>query len=120
MSAMPTEVHIAHATWGVLCNAKATAASRKESKEKWLAGFCDSNKLAITIAHDLPVQVQQDTLLHEVMHAVYFTVGNPLHTKFKAHGDAVEELGVASLAPLLLGVIRDNPDLIDYLTWSEE
>ena len=56
---------------------------------------------------------EQMTVLHEVLHAAWAATG--LDDQTCDH----EEVIVSTLAPVLLAVIRDNPDLIKYLTASE-
>lgn len=55
-----------------------------------------------------------DTVLHELLHAVIgqtslWSEGGPLTDP------AVEEVVVAALTPWLLGIVRDNPDLVAFL-----
>lgn len=50
-----------------------------------------------------------DTLLHEVLHACWD------QTSLRCLDSAQEEAAVSSLAPLLLAVLRANPDLVDAL-----
>lgn len=52
---------------------------------------------------------QADTLLHEVLHCVYWAAGNP-QRKLR------EEEVVHRLTPLLLATLRDNPALVACLT----
>jgi hypothetical protein len=49
-------------------------------------------------------QQERDTLLHELLHACGQVVGHEL-----------EEHEVAALTPVLLGVLRSNPDVVTYL-----
>jgi len=53
----------------------------------------------------------RNVLLHEIVHGVVGLVG--LLDAIPALGDG--EVLVAMLTPALLGLIRDNPDLIAYL-----
>lgn len=55
----------------------------------------------------------QDTLLHEVLHAVVHVSGMQNVLEFS---DESEEKMIRILTPWILGVIRDNPELIEYLT----
>ena len=68
-----------------------------------LWGLCDraSGKIEITQHHDLPVM--QDTLVHEVLHAVYDDRG-------LEKGDEEERI-VKALATGLVQVLVDNPKL---------
>ena len=55
-----------------------------------------------------------DTVLHEVLHAVWSTAG--LHT---GPASEHEEHVVASCTPLLLDTLRRNPVLVAYLTATD-
>lgn len=47
----------------------------------------------------------RDTLLHEILHCINAQVG------FVSHERSEEEAAVARLAPMLLQVIQDNPEI---------
>lgn len=51
---------------------------------------------------------QRDTLVHEILHAILGDVPHGL-------SDNKEERIVRCIAPMLLGVLRDNPDLVRFL-----
>jgi hypothetical protein len=70
-------------------------------------GRCDSNIGTIFIAPHEDGFEERDTVLHEVMHAVLRQQGRR-YTK-------AEEVYVTALATGLLGCLRDNPKLTDYL-----
>lgn len=52
-----------------------------------------------------------DTVLHEVLHAVWSMSG----VADEAKAD-IEERTIRRITPILLGVLRDNPELVKYLT----
>lgn len=56
-----------------------------------------------------PLGQQQDTLVHELLHACLSNVPHGLD-------DDGEESIVSALAPWLLAALRDNPALVAYLT----
>lgn len=75
-------------------------------------GFCHRGALTIKLRRDLdgkPVPASRllDTVFHEVFHAAYAQTGLP---------DIHEEEVVAALAPWLLMLLRDNPELVACLT----
>lgn len=74
-------------------------------------GCTDVGRTTITLAPGMSGSMQRDTLLHEVLHAALDQTG-------WAHrlGSKREELLVRALAPVLLGVLRDNPRLVAWLT----
>ena len=69
-----------------------------------LLGECDSDKQVITILDQQPLETEQDTLLHEVLHAVD-----------DAMGLKMKEAQVKGAATGLLAVLKDNPRLAAYL-----
>lgn len=73
-------------------------------------GNIKHNTCIISIASDTDLQVQQSTLLHEVLHAIWFTVGLP-HT--------YEEKVISAMEALLLDTIKRNPELMIYLSQSK-
>ena len=71
-------------------------------------GLCDEAKGLISLRKHADLFSEQDTLLHETLHAVLRQQGRPWT-------QAEEEL-VTALAPGLLAVMHDNPKLIAWLT----
>lgn len=59
---------------------------------------------------------KRDTLLHEVLHAVLFSSG--LLTALPLSHDDEERL-VVTISPWLHQLLRDNPELIAYLTKTD-
>jgi hypothetical protein len=87
-----------------------------------LAGFCvRSLKMTIFIRPDLPLAVEQETLLHEVMHAAYYSIGSPIAwMDLRAADDedremSTEEQIIQFTSPMILRVLRENPRLLTYL-----
>lgn len=58
-----------------------------------------------------PPAAVAETLLHEILHCVTESAG--INAEL---GEAEEEKLVRRVAPLLLDVLRRNPDLVAYLT----
>jgi len=57
---------------------------------------------------------EQDTVLHELLHAIWRQTH--LDTKYPDEdADSKGELIIQTLAPRLLALIRDNPKLVAYL-----
>jgi hypothetical protein len=72
--------------------------------DEGLVGECDSDGQVISIRDGQPLESEQDTLLHEVCHAV----DDAMDCKLK-------ETQVKKLATGLLAVLKDNPALAAYL-----
>ena len=69
-----------------------------------LVGECDSDKQVISVRDGQPLEQEQDTLLHEVIHAIE-----------EAMGLKMREAQVKGCATGLLAVLKDNPRLGSYL-----
>lgn len=72
-------------------------------------GNTDTHAGLILVDPTLPPAMQADTLLHEVLHAIHSVL-----VLRKDRQSAEEWIGVT--ATLLLGVLRDNPDLVAFVT----
>ena len=73
-------------------------------------GYVDYNTLLIHIDGEQPVQRQRNTLMHEVLHCIWHETG------LDDVEEATEEYLIGSLTGRLVGVLRDNPELVAYLT----
>lgn len=69
-------------------------------------GVCDTAALTIDIDGDLAPSAVAETILHESLHACFV---------FLDVDSEVEERVTRALAPALLAVLRDNPEMTDYL-----
>lgn len=74
-------------------------------------GECDNDKHVITIIAGRSLGNDQDTLLHEIIHAVAFQMG----VDGEINKRAQEEKWVQALATGLLAVMKDNPGTVSYL-----
>lgn len=78
-----------------------------DNSEAW--GMCDRATNVILLSEVPGPQKQREVLLHEVLHAIYGTTG------LCSKDNVPEEMVVTDMSPALLQVLRDNPDLVDYL-----
>lgn len=67
-------------------------------------GECHDNKQVIKLQADMPLALEQDTLLHEIIHALDYSM--KLNMK---------ERQVSAAASGLIAVFRDNPRFVSYL-----
>jgi hypothetical protein len=72
--------------------------------DEGLNGECDTDKQKILVRDGQPLESEQDTLLHEVLHAVD-----------EAMGLKLKEYQVKGAATGLLAVLKRNPALVAYL-----
>ncbi len=109
---LPTHVRVGPYLYTVHSDAARMSDLRNDSSEGNRVGQIYYQKLAIdidpTLAHDRKVSA----LLHEVLHASWhFANFDPDN-----EGKISEEQVVSGLERILLAVLRDNPDLVAYLT----
>ena len=69
-----------------------------------LNGECDTDAQTLAIRDGQPLDSEQDTLLHECIHAID-----------EAMGTKLKESQVKGIATGLLAVMKDNPRLMTYL-----
>jgi len=74
-------------------------------------GECDNDKHVISILAGRSLGNDQDTLLHECIHAICFQMG--VDGAINKRG--TEEQWVQGLATGLLAVMKENPSLVRYL-----
>jgi hypothetical protein len=72
-------------------------------------GLCEFNTLTITIHKGLRRSKAKEILLHEVLHAC-------THPGLNGAKKYQDEDFVDGMAPTLLQVMQDNPELLRYLT----
>jgi hypothetical protein len=85
---------------------------KKVSKlsEAGTCGLTGEDTQDIAIDDALGRGVERETVLHELIHAMWHQTG--LDRKFK---DSDEEEVAWSLAPRILALLKHNPDLVSYL-----
>jgi hypothetical protein len=79
-----------------------------------LVGLTDVQKTVIWVDDDMSLSQIQDTLLHELLHALFDACG--LSVELEGN---IEERIVRVLAPALLSMLKDNPGLVKKLGVSE-
>ncbi len=92
-SGKPESVYILGKEWRIL---------DKESDGAY--GLCIERALEIHIGRDLSDELERDTVLHEILHAIDWTVGTKLTEK-----------QVGTIASGLYAVLKENPNLVEYL-----
>ncbi len=70
-------------------------------------GHTDFKTQVISVAEDQHPQQERDTVLHEVLHVAMFLAG--------MNGHELEESLIQRLTPVLLMVLKDNPNFAGYL-----
>lgn len=82
---------------------------RAEEGSHDLQGRCENEALLIAVKGGLALGVEREVVLHEVLHTCMYAAGLPLS------GDD-EETAVRAITTWLLGVLRENPAFVAYLT----
>ena len=96
---MPKSIKVGAHTYSVL----------RKSKGQFVGvGECDFDNTQIVVRKRLKKSVAKETLLHELVHAC-------LYPSFDDKAITTEDF-VLALSPVLLQVIEDNPELLEYLT----
>ena len=69
-----------------------------------LNGECDTDKQMVLVRDGQPLESEQDTVLHECIHAIDEAVDAKL-----------KETQVKKVATAFLAVLKDNPSFVSYL-----
>lgn len=73
-----------------------------------LLGLCDNIEQTISVKEGLTNIEEADTILHEVMHAIFFTMKIDLD-------EDIEEKVISALSTGLIGVLQDNKEFAKWL-----
>lgn len=71
-------------------------------------GHCDSAALQIWVKKRLRISKAQEILLHEILHAITLQA-------LGCERPYTDEEFITVIAPILLQVLRENPELLEYL-----
>lgn len=90
---------------------------QRVSETQFLLGCTrPTHGLIVVDAVTLPESHVRDTLWHEILHAVFHV----FHIAAKIDGDDLNENLVARATSPILQVLRDNPQLVRYLTQQDQ
>lgn len=81
-----------------------------------LLGETDNSNTAITLKARQSRTSMQDTILHEALHAIVFNSG--LFKTLDLDNETEEKL-VVTISPWILQLIKDNPELVQFLQGGE-
>ena len=95
---LPLELNINGAVWKI---------TMTDWDPRGMAGLTDHEKHTIFIARGQALPDEQDTVLHEILHGL---MGHDFtHSHIEGHE------AIVRMAPALLRVMKDNPELVKYL-----
>lgn len=75
-------------------------------------GYCDTDLLEIAIATDIPRTRIAEVFLHEILHAIWFSIG--LEATKEDDGAIKEERVITGLARGFQAFMRDNPEAMRW------
>lgn len=116
MADLPAAVTVGPFRYEVSCDQAAIDRAGQEAGAN-LLGQHSPRAGTIALAPDLSGDAEAETLLHEVLHALFDAtgVGGGDGDETLLDRDAEERL-IRQCSPMLLDLLRRNPDLVAYLT----
>ena len=108
MEKMPSSIKVGPHVYAVILTPTSGMPPVSDEDDRKCLGTCEFDKLIIRIKKGLRKSKAQETLWHEIQHAC--TYPELIDTT------ATDERFIDYTSSSLLGVIKDNPDLIRYLT----
>jgi hypothetical protein len=84
-------------------------------------GLCYHTSKVIKIAAGLPIRMTTQTLIHEIMHGIYYEWGltnSEMPDEHHAAGLCSEENAVNGISQGFTTVLVDNPPLRRYIMWA--
>jgi hypothetical protein len=87
----------------------------QEVAQTIILGETDHDRLTIILNETMQPGLARETLMHECLHVVTEVCG--LRRKW---GNAKDERIIRRLSPLLLELLRRNPDIVSYLMGEDE
>lgn len=103
---IPAEIRLGSHLYSVRCDTDTARLLRDEDAK----GDSRPDHLIIRVDPDRPHTSLAETLLHEALHCVWH------QTSLSVDHSEAEEVAVTALAPLILQLLRVNPDLVAFLT----
>lgn len=103
---VPTELHLGPHAYEVRSDSDTARLLRDENAK----GDSRPDWHLIRLDLDHPHTANAETLLHEALHCVWH------QTPLTVEHDGAEEQVVTAMAPLILELLRSNPDLVAFLT----
>lgn len=113
----PESVKVGTVVYRVTSDPAEFARKQLEQLEAGQLGLTDNTEATIYLSEGMSADVMRQTLWHEVMHALAFAVmGAPKWRALGKSDDDREESVIRRWDHPTLAVLRDNPDLVLYLT----
>lgn len=107
----PAKVKIGFRVYDVVVDKNAINACTAAHGNGVQYGECNHESLVITVDPTQNTLMVQETMLHEILHACMSLIGVS-----EEMDEKTEESLVLRLSPVLMGFMKDNPKMLDYLT----
>jgi hypothetical protein len=112
--AMPTQVKIGAQVFDIV--------ERSRKKDGMLNdetyGYTLDKENLIVVDADIHITKKQVTLLHEIMHACRLVFDTGIKPKKTDEFDVWEHFFIGAWETSLIMVFRDNPKILNYITWE--
>lgn len=112
---IPASIRVGGHTYEVRASAAAINQLNAHSERGRLAA-ADLDNLTLTVDPTRPPSLVRETVLHEVLHIAGHVTALSAQLNIASKGTDLEELAIEALDGPLLQILRDNPDLVAYLT----
>ena len=102
----PSELRIGPLVWTIVF-------TTEDALEEDCVGWLDAVNLRILLNKDRPPTALRETLIHEILHAIFFSYGIEVHVK----GDSSEreEFVVNALGLPIYQVLLDNREILNWI-----
>jgi len=111
MSTLPNKVIIGVQTFDIIERSKTEDGMLHDGTY----GYTVDEQNLIVIDADLKKTKKQVTLLHEILHACAYVHGGSIKPKKTDDYDTWEHFFIGTYEHSLLGVLQDNPEIVDWL-----
>jgi hypothetical protein len=111
---LPQTVQVGPYRYRLEVDGAAIAQARSEERDDRV-GHHDAKASRLVVDPDQSADCVADTVLHELLHAIWFMAGLQ-----QGRAAPYEESVVATLSPALLDTLRRNPELVAFLAAATE
>lgn len=108
---LPAKVRVGSQVWDIVEKPRKGDLSLSEDS----FGYTLHRENLIILDSSMSASRKRQTVLHEILHAIRFSFGNPVTPKKTDEAEIWEHYYIAMYEEGLLLVLRDNPELLAYL-----
>lgn len=107
---LPSNVRIGSQVWEI------SEQKRKHASDDEHYGFTNAKDNTIVLDADLQLSMKRTTLVHEILHAIGITFGGSFKPAKNTDYADMEHYWIGIYEEPLVMVLRDNPQLVEFLT----